>query len=603
LETRILNRVPSRLSALATRYLKPRASTRLSPAVLIVTAVTGLALIIRLYLLSRTRYLAGITEYDDGVYLGGAIDLLSGVLPYRDYAFVQPPGILLLMTPVALVAKVATASSAMAVARLATVAASAACVALTGSLVRHRGPLATLVACGILAAYPDDIMAAHTLLLEPWMNLLVLAGACLAFQRGRLAPPRRLLWAGVLLGLAAAVKYWALIPAVALLATCLAAGRREPDGDVAWPSARWWHPGGRAARFTIGAVAGFAVPVLPFAAPGLAAFSRSTLLDQVSRAGSAVTEPLRLAHLSGLAAALDNDGRLTLTAGSSSLFARGDVTATATWATTWLPVLAALTIAALLGLGYAAASRSAGARGRATAPADLTLADRAPESAAPAEGGGPGPLGWYALGTLAATLTAVLGYSAFFYHYADFPAPWLAIAAGYAAAGLAAWGTARQAAAPRRRLAPRLLAAVATVLFIVMAAQAWQLSGLYATEVTADAALIPKGACVVSDEISLTIAADRFPAAAAGCPVVLDALAQTLVTSNGVSIQGGATALPQVTARWEAILSRAQYVWLSPTSDRRIPWSGPLKRWFTRAFRPVPLPPGQAGEGQLYRRS
>jgi len=27
-------------------------------------------------------------------------------------------------------------------------------------------------------------MAAHTVLLEPWMNLLVLAGVCLAFSRG-----------------------------------------------------------------------------------------------------------------------------------------------------------------------------------------------------------------------------------------------------------------------------------------------------------------------------------------------------------------------------------------------------------------------------------
>ncbi len=72
----------------------------------------------------------------------------------------------------------------MAAARLLTVGASAACVTLLGSLVRHRGAFVTLVACGVLAVYPDDIMAAHTLLLEPWMNLLVLAGACLAFRRG-----------------------------------------------------------------------------------------------------------------------------------------------------------------------------------------------------------------------------------------------------------------------------------------------------------------------------------------------------------------------------------------------------------------------------------
>src|ERR1700739_496397 len=91
---------------------------------------------------------------------------------------------------------------------------------------RHRGTIVTLVACGTLAVYPDDIMAAHTLLLEPWMNLLTLAGACVAFRDGRLAAPRRLLWAGILFGLAGAVKYWAAIPALVLLVVCLTADRK-----------------------------------------------------------------------------------------------------------------------------------------------------------------------------------------------------------------------------------------------------------------------------------------------------------------------------------------------------------------------------------------
>jgi alpha-1,2-mannosyltransferase len=571
-----------------TPHGEPR-GLRLSPATLIVVAATGLALAIRLYLLSRTRYLTGITEYDDGVYLGGAVDLLSGTVPYRDFAFVQPPGILLLMSPAAFIAKITSASVAMAVARLATVAASAACVALAGSLVRHRGPVATLVACGVLATYPDDIMAAHTLLLEPWMNLLVLAGGCLAFQRGRLAPPGRLLWAGVLFGLAIAVKYWAVIPALALVVTCVTASRSgargAPDGAAPGrpaPSPRW-DPGRRAARFAVGTVAGFAVPVLPFVALAPSAFVRSTLLDQVARAGSSVTESLRLIHLTGLAAILDNAGGFSLASGSRTLFARGDVTAAATGATTWLPVLVAVAVAALLGFGYAASR---------TAAAPLTVTGDPP----------PGPLGWYALGTLAATLAAVLGYSAFFYHYADFAGPWLAIAAAHAAAGLVAWRAGRSPAAGPRRVMPRLLAVAATALVVVTAVQAWELSGLYAADVTADAVLIPPGACVVTDEISLTIAANRFPGAAPGCPVVLDALAETLVTSNGVSIQGGAKSLPRVTARWQAIMSGAQYVWLSSTSERRIPWTPGLRHWFAGAFRPLELPPGQLGEGKLYVR-
>ena len=124
-------------------------------------AFTVLALLIRLYTLSRSGYLTGVTEYDDGVYLGGAVRLLQGALPYRNWAYVQPPGILLLMTPVALLTKVTTTTHALAVARLLTVGASAACVPLVGSLVRYRGTLVTVVTCGILTVYPDDITTAR----------------------------------------------------------------------------------------------------------------------------------------------------------------------------------------------------------------------------------------------------------------------------------------------------------------------------------------------------------------------------------------------------------------------------------------------------------
>jgi alpha-1,2-mannosyltransferase len=206
----------------------------LSPAGLVILVATGLSLGLRLFMLSRPLFLTGVTEYDDGVYLGGAIRLISGSVPYHEYAFVQPPGILLLMAPVALIAKVSTATHAMAAARLLTVLASAACVPLVRHLVRYRGVFVTLVSCGILAVYPDDITTAHTLILEPWMNLLLLGGVCAAFRRGRLTSPQRLFWAGVAIGFAGAVKYWAALPALALLAVCLVtpasagpAGRRR----------------------------------------------------------------------------------------------------------------------------------------------------------------------------------------------------------------------------------------------------------------------------------------------------------------------------------------------------------------------------------------
>jgi len=75
----------------------------LTPVNIVIIAVTLVALALRLYYqYTRPGWLTGVTEYDDGPYFGSAVRLVHGVLPYRDYAFVQPPGIAVLMSPVGL---------------------------------------------------------------------------------------------------------------------------------------------------------------------------------------------------------------------------------------------------------------------------------------------------------------------------------------------------------------------------------------------------------------------------------------------------------------------------------------------------------------------
>jgi hypothetical protein len=526
----------------------------LAPPGLAMLAGTLLALAIRLYTLTRPGYLTGVTEYDDGVYLGGAIRLLQGSLPYHDFAFVQPPGILLLMAPVAVLAKIGATTHAMAAARLLTVLASTACVPLAGSLVRYRGVLVTLVTCGLLAIYPDDIATAHTLILEPWLNLFCLLGVCIAFRRGRLASSRRLLWAGVAIGFAGTVKYWAALPAVLLLAVCLLTGNG------------WTGRVRRAGTYTLGVIAGFVLPVLPFFAFAPAAFVRSTLFDQAARAGSYVPVSLRLAHLTGLIDVLDGGGHFSLTSGAHSLLAGSGAAATSNASVGWLPYVVALLGAGVLAIGYLW------------------------------EPGRPSPLEWYVLATAVATVAAVLGYSAFFYHYPAFAAPWLALSAGCAVGALASGFAGR----PQVRRA--IIGCCAVAVLAVAAFQASELSGLRATSVYPDRALIPAGSCVVSDQISLAIAANRFTAARPGCPDVLDGLAQTLVLSNGVSVQGGAASHPAVVAAWQSILSRADYVWLSPNNARRIPWTPELTSWFAANFRPLQVHGHPRGLGQVYER-
>jgi hypothetical protein len=523
-------------------------------------AATVAALALRLFTFTRPGYLTGITEYDDGVYLGAAIQLTKGILPYRDFAFVQPPGIVMLMTPMALAATATTTVKALALARVLTALASAACVPLAGRLIAHRGPLATLATCGFLAVYPDDISTAHTLMLEPWMNLLCLLAVTAAFRGARLAPAGSLLWAGLAMGLASAVKFWALAPAGVLLAVCAADWLATGD-----PAA-----GTRTRRYAAGLAAGFTVPLAPFLLAAPAALWRSTITDQVARTGTAVPVAVRLAHLTGLIDVMTVHGHLALNAGTTSIYAAGDAASLAPGTSlAWLPyVVAAAAVVALAG----------GLRWRVVRRND-------PLS----------PLEWFSAATAAVACAAVVSYSAFFYHYPDFPAPWLALTAGGAAGAVASRGTAR------------VVACVAAAAFCLAATL--QVAEIYPMrQVTAQAVAhhIPRGACVVTDEVSLTIAADRYTGYPASCPVIVDSLAQTLVLSNGVSVQGGAAGMAAVVAAWKGWLGRADYVWLTPGqgpgggSARRIPWTPGLLGWFGRSFTPVGS--DSWGTGQLYVR-
>jgi len=239
------------------------------PRSLALTAViftaTLLAVGLRLYDLSRPGILLGINEYDEGTDFGSAIRLVHGALPYRDFVMVQPPGITLLMFPVALATKAMGTGIGMAVARVITALASAAAVPLAGLLTRHRDPFATLVTCGVLAIFPDSILAARTVLLEPWLVLFCLLGALVLFDGDQVASStRRLLLGGVLFGFAGAVKVWAILPVAVIL---VLTARRPRQASV----------------YAAGVTLGFCVPVLPFALTAPTAFYRGVNVAQLVR--------------------------------------------------------------------------------------------------------------------------------------------------------------------------------------------------------------------------------------------------------------------------------------------------------------------------------
>jgi hypothetical protein len=184
-------------------------------------------------------------DYDEGVHFAAAAQWVSGQLPYRDFVFVHPPGLLVLLAPFAALGKALGLDGAFALAKHCAALLGALNTVLVARLASQLAPAplrvtAGLAAAAIYALYPEAVVVERGLFLEPWLNALCLAGA-LACER---AQPGRPAWsAGVLWGLSLSVKLWA---ALWLAAAVLAA-----------PRAAW--------RVLLAAVVTWAVVTLPFA--------------------------------------------------------------------------------------------------------------------------------------------------------------------------------------------------------------------------------------------------------------------------------------------------------------------------------------------------
>ena len=524
---------------------------RRGPVNAVIILATAVAIGLRLYQLSRPQYLLGVTEYDDGTDFGSAILLVHGYLPYKDFLMVQPPGITLLMAPVAALTKGMGTAWGMGVGRILTAVAGGASAGLGGLLVRHRGLLAVILTCGILAVFPDSINAAHTVLLEPWLVLFCLLGALAVFDGDRLTSSRwRLVWGGVAFGAAGAIKVWAILPVMVILVLLLIA-----------------RPLRRAALYLAGVAAGFVIPVLPFAALAPGAFYRSVIVAQLVRIDS-VRIPLsyRLAQMAGLS----------------------DFTSPAAAV---VGIITVALIAVILGSSLAAWR--------------LT---RQP----------PPVLEQFALATGAVTVIAFLWSADFYYHYAAFLTPFLALAVALPVARLADAlgsapgqpGRARHSAAdgPDGTLRPArprpvlyACAVAGAVLLVLTGVQAHYESTLRppGSQTSSGPAggtrmvrevkrIVPPGSCVLTDQASYTIAANRFLSTHPGCVPIVDGVGSDYSLSHGLNAITGAGRVASVRALWLSALRGAQYVWLSPMSYKRIPWStAEITQYFNRNFAPV----------------
>jgi alpha-1,2-mannosyltransferase len=498
----------------------------LTPVSVAIGLCTLVALALRLLLLSRPGYILGVTEYDDGPYFGSAVNLIHGYLPYRSFVLVQPPGITLLMVPSALLSKVTGTATAMATGRILTTLASSAGVVLVGLLLRHRGLLAVIVGCGIVAVYPDSVSTARTVLVEPWLVLFCLLGALALFDRDRLTSSgKRLFWGGVAFGFAGCVEVWAIFPVIVLVVMLL-------------PRVR------RAAVYVGGVAVGFLVPTLPFAALAPERFYQSLYVAQVApRAGSTrVPLPARLSHMLGII-------NLPLPAHPRTV------------------ILAATAVLVILVLAM------------------IVVAWRVLRQAPPA-------LDWFALATTAVITVMFMWPDQFHYHFAAFLAPFFAMSIALPLSRLLqalSQGTGQQAARDGGRLwipAAVLASLAIVVLALDQASSESHLELRLAPVPAAVEKIIPKGACVATDQVSYLLMANRFSPDEAACPHMLDGLGSDLGFSNGLKPATGAGKVAAVQAMWRDEFTHAQFVWLSYNAYRRVAWQGDpeLRAYFKANF-------------------
>lgn len=191
----------------------------------VIWTVVGLAALVRLsrWALPDAAILGG-GEYDPGVMYIASAMLLDGQLPYRDYVFLHPPGILLGLAPTVLVGGVFGDAAGLAAARLGTVLIGVINTGLAALLLRPYGVWAVALGAGSYAGWSALAYTEQQPLLEPFLVTALFVGLLL-IRKSRLSNSAL---AGFVLGVATMVKVWSVIDLVVLglVVICSGGGRR-----------------------------------------------------------------------------------------------------------------------------------------------------------------------------------------------------------------------------------------------------------------------------------------------------------------------------------------------------------------------------------------
>ena len=232
-----------------------------------VLGLAALAFGVRLQTVLRGGGLFGRIGYDGSVYYASAAALAHGLLPYRDFLLLHPPGIVLALLPFAALGRLLGDANAFAEARLAWFGLGATSTALVFTIMRPRGLAPAVAGAACYAVFVPAVVSEHTTSLEA-VGSVCLLGA-LALLRPSGVPPQAawpFLTAGALLGTASGTKIWGA--AVVLAVVAWAVARSGPR---------------RAGLVLLGALGGASAVCLPFFVSAPGAMWRMVVLDQFGR--------------------------------------------------------------------------------------------------------------------------------------------------------------------------------------------------------------------------------------------------------------------------------------------------------------------------------
>ena len=247
--------------------------------------VFGVAALVRVAVVLRTGGFLGYYGYDPGVYYASAGAVIHGRAPYsNDFVFLHPPLISLVLTPFAWLGHLTSDHVGFVAANIAFTLLSAFNAALIVMLAERIGlsRRSAAIAGLFYALWFGAINAEFLARLEPLGNLFMIIGLYFVVTANERWP--RLAYAGALLGLAASVKIWFVLPLLVVAVWQLVQRRR-----VVAPLA-----------VLGGAAVVFVVVDLPFLLISSGRMWSMVITEQLGRNFSQVSPVIRLGDLSSI---------------------------------------------------------------------------------------------------------------------------------------------------------------------------------------------------------------------------------------------------------------------------------------------------------------